>query len=271
MARGQDRQPGDGDRRRYSAVLDTARTEGRIDDAEFSRRSFTVRYARTMGELDAVVDDLPGPPATPKNRVATVVVVGAVVVAAVGAGLLVTGNTANEPPAQPPPAAEAPAAEPVEEAEEAPPDLRSVADLTRMWDELAQLPVAGIKSMYVYEDRARLEVQTAPGALTYDDLDYDGTLSAPEPGTTVNGDDPDSVFFPLSDVDPAVVAACAAHAAQIAGREGRAVEMIVISRDVFYGDIVTINVHLETDAYGVGSVVTWDATGQYLLDDGIDQ
>lgn len=272
MARGQNRRPEDDDRRRYTAVLDAARADGRIDDAELSRRSFTVRYAQTIGELDAVVGDLPGPRVTPKNSLVTVVVAGAAVVAAVGLGVLVSGNASDEPADDPPPVVEAPAVEapPVEEAEDAPVDMFSAAELTTMWTALSEVPVAGVKSIYLHDESASIEVQTAPGALAYDDLEYDGALSGPEAGGTVNGDDPDAVFFPLGEVDPAVVAACAARAAEVADRAGRAVELIVINRDVFYGDIVTINVHLEADAYGTGAVVTWDATGQHLLDDGID-
>ncbi|WP_116946966.1 DUF1707 SHOCT-like domain-containing protein [Jiangella endophytica] len=270
MARGRNRQPDDSDRRRYTTVLDTARAEGRIDDAELSRRSFTIRYARTVGELDAVVDDLPGPRVTPKNSVATMVVAGAAVVAAVGLGILASGNTSDDPSDEPQPVAEAPPVEPAEPVEDTPVDMFSAAELTRMWEVLARLPVAGLGRIYLHDDWADLEVQSAPGALTYDDLEYDGALGVPEAGSTIN-DEPEAVFFPLDEVHPAVVAACAANAAEIAGRAGRAVSMIVIDRDVSYGDIVTISVHLETDAYGVGAVVTWDASGKYLLDDGIDE
>lgn len=56
----------------------------------------------------------------------------------------------------------------------------------------------------------------------------------------------------------------------MAGYPGRPISLVVVERDVFYGDIVTIRVHLEADAYGDSPSLTWDATGQHLLDDGAD-
>ncbi|SDR98551.1 DUF1707 domain-containing protein [Jiangella sp. DSM 45060] len=271
MARGQNRRPEDDDRRRYTAVLDAARADGRIDDAELSRRSFTVRYAQTMGELDAVVGDLPGPDRTAGGRsLVTVAVAGFALLAAVGLGIVAASSGGDDEPAADPPAAVEAEPPPVEQAEAPPVDMFSAAELTSLWEALAAQQVSGVQSIYLHSDWADLEVRTAPGAPTYDDLEYDGALSEPTPGGEVNEENPDDVFFALEDVNPAVVAACAAQAAEIAQRPDRAVELVVIRRDVFYGDTVTINVHLESDAYGGSAVLTWDASGQHLLDDGTD-
>ncbi|WP_053206243.1 DUF1707 SHOCT-like domain-containing protein [Jiangella muralis] len=273
MARGQNRRPEDDDRRRYTAVLEAARTDGRIDDAEHSRRSFTVRYAQTMGELDAVVGDLPGPARTAGGpSLATVTVAGVAMLAAVGLGIAAASSGDDDAPAADPPAVEVepPPVEEVEEVEEVPVDMFAAAELTALWEALAAEQVSGVKSIYLHDTWADLDVRTAPGAPTYDDVEYDGTLGEREPGGQVTDEDPEDAFFTLDQVDPAVVAACAARAAEVAQRPDRAVELIVINPDVSYGGTVTISVHLETDAYGVGAVVTWDNTGQYLLDDGID-
>lgn len=272
MARGRNRRPGDGDRRRYTELLDAARAEGRLDDAELSRRSFTVRYAQTMAELDAVVEDLPVPAAATRSRAPVLVAVAALTAAGVLGFVLATsgdgdpGEPAADPPVSvvdPPPVAE--------EVQDVPPDMFSTAELVRMWDALDGLPVAGVRSIYLHAEWADLEVQTAPGARTYDDIEYDGAPGELAPGGQISEDDPDAVFFPLGDVDPAVVAACAAGAAEIADRPDRDVELVVISRSSAYGGIVTIDVHLEADAYGVSSTLTWDHTGRHLLDDGRDE
>ncbi|PZF85014.1 DUF1707 SHOCT-like domain-containing protein [Jiangella anatolica] len=273
MARGQNRRPEDDDRRRYTAVLDAARAQGRIDDAELSRRSFTVRYAQTIGELDAVVDDLPGPDRTAGGRsLVTVAVAGVAILAAVGLGIVAASSGDDDAPAAEPPAGEveAPPVEEVEEDEEVPVDMFAAAELTILWEALAAQQVAEVQSIYLHDEWADLEVRTAPGAPTYDSVEYDGTLGEREPGSQVSEENPDDAFFALDEVDPGIVAACAARAAEVAQRPDRAVELIVINRDVFYGDVVTINVHLEADAYGVAPTLTWDATGQHLLDDGID-
>ncbi|MBB5788052.1 DUF1707 SHOCT-like domain-containing protein [Jiangella mangrovi] len=266
------RPPGDDDRARYTTVLDAARAEGRIDDAELSRRSFTVRYAQTMGELDAVVDDLPGPTAAAAagRSPLTWALAGIAVAAAVVIGIVVgarDGEGEDDTPAggqvevvDPPPVAE-------EEA--APPDMYSLADLTAMWDALGTAQVPGVLSVYLHSEWADLDVQADPGVPFYDEAEYDGELQPFEPGGQVSGE-PEAEFFPLDAVDPAVVAAVADRADDVAGYAGRPISLIVVERDVFYGDIVTIRVHLEADAYGVSPSLTWDASGQHLLDDGSD-
>lgn len=159
---------------------------------------------------------------------------------------------------------------PVVEEEAAPADMYSLADLTALWDALGTAQVPGLLSVYLHDTWADVDVQADPGVLYYDEVEYDGALGPFEPGGQESGDDPAAVFFPLAEVDPAVIAAVAARADEIAGYEGRPISLIVIERNVFYGDIVTIRVHLEADAYGVGPSLTWDATGQHLLDDGRD-
>ncbi|WP_162605519.1 hypothetical protein [Jiangella ureilytica] len=153
----------------------------------------------------------------------------------------------------------------------APADMYSLAELTAMWDALGTAQVAGIRIVYIHSEWADLEVQADPGVLHYDEVEYDGELGSFEAGGVASGDDPAAVFFPLAEVDPAVIAAVAARADEVAGYEGRPVSLVVVERNVFYGDIVTIRVHLEADAYGVSPSLTWDASGQHLLDDGSDR
>jgi hypothetical protein len=145
--------------------------------------------------------------------------------------------------------------------------MYSLAELTAMWDALGAAQVPGVASVYIHEEWADLDVQADPGVPYYDEATYDGALGPFEPGGRVSGE-PEAEFFPLDEIDPAVIAAVAARADEIAGYEDRPISLIVVERDVFYGDIVTIRVHLEADAYGVSPSLTWDASGQHLLDDG---
>lgn len=56
-----ERRPGDADREWVTTALAAARAEGRIDDAELARRSFTVRYAHSMAEFDGGILGEPEP------------------------------------------------------------------------------------------------------------------------------------------------------------------------------------------------------------------
>ena len=267
-----DWRPGDSDRARYATVLEAARAEGRIDDAELSRRSFTIRYAQTMGELDAVVHDLPAPPSTARRRSpAVLVVAGAAVVAAVVAGFVFArgsdddGDNATSSDVD----VFAPAPAPVVDGDEAATvEMYSLTELAGMWDALGGAQVPGIKSVYIHDTWADLEVQADSEVPQYDKVSYDGALGPFEPSGQVSGEDLALEFFPLDEVDPAVIAAAAARASEVAGYPDRAVSIIIVQRDVFFGGIVTIRVNLEADAYGDSPTLTWDASGQHLLDDG---
>lgn len=193
-----DRRPGDGDRSRYTTVLEAARAEGRIDDAELSRRSFTVRYAQTMGELGAVVDDLPSPAAAgPPRRSLTSIVAALAVVSAVVLGFVVAragdddsgdGATSSD--------VEEFAPAPVVDEEPAPPDMYSLAELTAMWDALGGAQVPGVLSVYLHSEWADVEAQADPGVPHYDSVTYDGALGPFEPDSQVSGEDPGRGVLP---------------------------------------------------------------------------
>jgi hypothetical protein len=265
------RPPGDGDRARYTTVLEAARADGRIDDAELSRRSFTVRYAQTMGELDAVVHDLPGPAGAPAERqrsTLTMVVAGTVAAAALVLGIVVASARDDDGDNATSSDVEVFVPAPVVDGEAPTVEMYSLDALTAMWDALGAAQVPGVLSVYIHSEWADIEAQVEAGAPHYDSATYDGGLGPFEPDSQVSGDDPDAAFFPLEAVDPAVIAAVAARAGEVAGYPGRPISLIVVQRDVFYGDLVTIRAHLEADAYGDSPSLTWDATGQHLLDDG---
>lgn len=57
----------DADREQVAERLRVAATEGRLQDDEFEERLASTFSARTYGELDRVVSDLPAPPA-PRPR-----------------------------------------------------------------------------------------------------------------------------------------------------------------------------------------------------------
>jgi DUF1707 SHOCT-like domain len=59
MERGQMR-AGDGDRERVAAQLKHALDEGRLDLSEYDERLQKVYAAKTYGDLDGLLDDLPG-------------------------------------------------------------------------------------------------------------------------------------------------------------------------------------------------------------------
>lgn len=267
-----DRRPGDADRARFTTVLEAARAEGRIDDAELSRRSFTIRYAQTMDELDAVVHDLPGPASTGQGRrsPATLIVAGAVVVAAIVGGFVFArggddGGSATSGDVDV--FGPAPVVDGYEAAAVA---MYSLAELTAMWDALGEAQVPGVKSVYIHDEWADIEAQADPEGPRYDEASYDGALGPFAPSGQVSGEDPALEFFPLDAVDPAVIAAAAARAGELTGDADRPVSIIIVQRDVFYGGIVTIRVNLEADAYGDSPSLTWDASGQHLLEDGTD-
>lgn len=63
MASSPDRwRPSDADRERYAAALAQAFSEGRIDAADMAARTSHVYTATSIGELDTLMTDLPGPP-----------------------------------------------------------------------------------------------------------------------------------------------------------------------------------------------------------------
>lgn len=202
------------------------------------------------------------------GRSATWVVAGAAVVAAVVIGIVAAARDGDDDAAS---ATDEPAGlfdGPPAEDEAA--DMYSLDELTAMWDALGAAQVPGVLSVYIHSEWADIEAQADAGAPHYDSVTYDGALGPFEPDSQVSGDDLDAAFFSLETVDPAIIAAVAARAGEVAGYPGRSISLIVVQRDVFYGDVVTIRAHLEADAYGDSPSLTWDASGQHLLDDGSD-
>ncbi|WP_026877547.1 DUF1707 SHOCT-like domain-containing protein [Jiangella gansuensis] len=259
----QGRRPGDADRERFTRVLEAARAEGRIDDAELSRRFFTVRYAQSMGELDAVVDDLPGAPSGRNGRSpAALIVVGVVVlvVGLLGAAVLLAGGDSGR-------SASDDAAVP---ADDATVNMFAPGALESLMGRLQKQGATAYESITVFADRADAYTQVAPNAPQYDRYTYDGGgLGESEPYGEVSGDDLGS-FFTIEEFDPAVVASIAEQADDVAGLAGRGVSHVIIDRDSVHG-IVVIRAYVEGDAYGSGPMLVWDGTGQHLLDDGSDE
>ena len=60
----------DADRDRVAGILGTAYTEGRLSKDEYDARLHAALSARTYGDLDQVVNDLPAPQAPPVTPVA---------------------------------------------------------------------------------------------------------------------------------------------------------------------------------------------------------
>ncbi|HEY9408724.1 MAG TPA: DUF1707 domain-containing protein [Jiangellaceae bacterium] len=255
----------DADRERIRAVLDQARADGRIDDAELARRVSRLASAATYGELDDLVDDLPPQPPPPVPLSRRLAAWGATLAAAVviggGFAWLVTrgGDDPVERPAGPPAAAEeveAPAAV----------DMFAPGEVTRMLDALAAEGYTAFSEVAIWPDNAVIKAQVSPEALQYDEVRYrGGEITEATPGGTVfDGYE----VFAAADFDPEVIASIAARAAAVAGADGRAVSTVQVSRSSTDGHQLEIWAHLESDAYGSAPVVVWDATGQHLLEDG---
>ena len=57
--------PSDADRERYAGAVSQAFAEGRIDAADMETRTALIYEARTIAELDTLVEDMPAPAPAP--------------------------------------------------------------------------------------------------------------------------------------------------------------------------------------------------------------
>ncbi|RIQ25231.1 DUF1707 SHOCT-like domain-containing protein [Jiangella rhizosphaerae] len=282
--------PSDADRDRYAAAISQAFAEGRIDTADMESRTALVHEAKSIAELDALVEDMPPPaPApTPEAPVsdrhetrrallfATALTIGAIVVAAIVGAVLYNALGDDASSSSPRPVAEAPEPEeipppdepaplPVEDVELPPIDTEQVPMFTleglqELWAAAARTVPSDIS---LYADRASLRVRSDSARRGLDTVEYQGGLLLPrEPYRDLSDGEPDDeVFFSWDDVAPEAVAAAIAGMPAALGVADVPIGHISIGH--FPDGEVSINVYPEGD---IGpTYVRWDATGQRVL------
>lgn len=279
--------PSDADRDRYASAISQAFAEGRIDAADMESRTALVHEAKSIADLDALVDDMPPPaPAqthdspAPEQRtrrvllVVAALVVGAVVLSGIiGAVLFNTlgderASSADPVSADPPPAAEAPVPEeepppvdiPLPDVETEQLSLYTVEGLNRLWTAASGTVPSELS---LWPDRAALRVRAESGQRALDTVEYGGgLLYGREPYRDLSDGEPDGeVFFSWSDVTPQAVAAAIAGTPAAVGVADVPIGHVSIGH---YDDgQFTISVYPEGDT-GT-SYVRWDATGQHVI------
>ena len=283
--------PSDADRERYATAVSQAFAEGRIDAADMESRTALIYEAKSIADLDALVEDMPAPAPAPVPQVGTgsragswirlafglvvlALLVGFLVVTFRDDGPTTAGASGDdlsvvdppEPEAPPPPDDAPPPAPDLEELPEIAIEklgLFELAGLQEMW---AALPAAGhtdIESMTLFPDRASLVVRADSAHRALARFDYEGGLAAPAEPYRDLGDyeTDDETYFSLSDVTPEAVMAAIAGFPAATGLPDVTVAHISIDEDADGG--VTINVYPDGDT-GVG-YVKFDATGTQVI------
>ncbi|WP_158564028.1 DUF1707 SHOCT-like domain-containing protein [Jiangella anatolica] len=274
--------PSDADRERYAGAVSQAFAEGRIDAADMESRTALIYEAKTIADLDALVEDMPAPAAAPAapatgGRGGWIrLAFGAVALAVLLGVLLLTfrdGPTPADPPAREPVPVEEPPAEPPEPP--APPaaevdlpaidmeqfGLFTLAGLQELWAAAADTEPSAIT---LFADNATLEVRSSSPQRALDRVEYSGGLLL-LPGDPYrdlgDGEPDDEVFFSWSDVTPEAVMAAIDGMPAATGLPDVTVGHISIGH--YQDGLVTISVYPEGDT-GV-TYVRWDPTGQEVI------
>ncbi|WP_198663304.1 DUF1707 SHOCT-like domain-containing protein [Jiangella endophytica] len=277
--------PSDADRDRYASAISEAFAEGRIDAADMESRTALVHEAKSIADLDALVDDMPppapapthDPPVPPQHRTRRVLLVvaalafGAIVLSGIiGAVLFNTLGDEGSSSADPPPVAEAPVAEaPVPEEVPPPVDiplpdvateklgLFTEAGLNQLWAAADDVEPSNLS---LWPDRATLEIRSGTERRSLDRVEYSGgLLLGHEPYTDLPDSRPDDeVFFSWSDVTPQAVLAAIDGTPAVSGAPAG---YVIIDRG-FDGEV---NIRVYPDGDSRASYVRWDATGRQVL------
>jgi hypothetical protein len=283
--------PSDADRERYAGAVSQAFAEGRIDAADMETRTALIYEARSIADLDALVEDMPAPAAAPAQpdtwtrssgigvgwviaAVAVIVVIMFAVLGSITDGFTSAGSSSDEGPI----AVDAPLPEPPEPPE--PPDLPppdpadlpdiateqlglfTIDGLRELW---TAVPAAGhtdIESMTIYADWAYLVVRADSTHRALARFNYQGGLATPPEWYRDLGDHETDAetFFSWGDVTPEAVLAAYNAMPGITGQPDVTIGHISIDDDA--DDGVTINVYPE-DVTGI-TYAKFNASGQLI-------
>ncbi|WP_162605520.1 DUF1707 SHOCT-like domain-containing protein [Jiangella ureilytica] len=273
--------PSDSDRERYASAVSQAFAEGRIDAADMETRTALIYEAKSIADLDALVEDMPAPAATPApaaqdtatrssgigvgwvvGAVAAVLVIMFAVLSSITDGFTSADSSSDDwavvdPPPEPPEPPEPPGL-PAPDLADLPP-IDTVKDSLFTDDGLGELwnamPAAGHTDLYeiaLRPDRATVEALAGTSRPSTVRVEYVGELVLPpEPYRDVMAGDQS---FTWADVTPEAVLAA------ISAMPGVTVSHISIDND-FDGQ-VTISVYPEGDTDI--TYARFDASGQLI-------
>lgn len=280
--------PSDADRERYATAVSQAFAEGRIDAADMETRTALIYEAKSIADLDALVEDMPAPEpsttpapaaqdsATRSSGIGVGWVIGAVAVvlvimfAVLGS---ITGGSSADSSSDDGAVADPPLPEPPEPPEPpGPADLPPIATeqlglftvegLQEMWETVPAAGHTDIETLTIYPDRAYLVVRADSAHRALARFDYHGGLPLPpEPYRDLGDYETDAeTFFSWGDVTPEAVMAAYGAMPGITGQDAVTVTHISIDDDA--ADGVTINVYPDGDT-GIG-YAKFDAGGQLI-------
>ncbi|NEE00305.1 DUF1707 SHOCT-like domain-containing protein [Phytoactinopolyspora halotolerans] len=269
--------PSDADRERYLEAISTAFSDGRITADDLQSRTALVYEARTIADLEALVEDVPSepPPVPPtvaeRPSYARMIYVGVAIAAGIAALIAVTAAQPEERDISTSTSVEeAPLVPGLDPAEVEVPDvatekldLLTEAGLVEMWDTMSGADVADIAKIGIYGDYAHIEVRAETDEPGVDEIRYQGGFASPREWERAYSEETEAGFFGWNDVSPqAVAAAIDATPGALERPDAEVAHVSVGRRGWERGQIV---IQVVADDGGNTFSVRWDAAGSTVL------